>query len=83
MRNQLINRLANDYTKDIVKNPDGKIFDHIVAMVDANPEIVNAVNSHEALLEAAKIAYADIDKERYSSITMQKLFDAIALAEGK
>jgi hypothetical protein len=76
---QLINKLANEYTKNVAHNPDGKIFDHILAMVEGTPDLIRAVNSHEALLEAAKRLHAEGHKQCFGELCyMEK---AIAQAE--
>jgi hypothetical protein len=45
--------------------------------------IVRAVNSHAALLEAAKEIVQDIREDNDLGDTFKKLVEAIALAEGK
>lgn len=80
---QLINRLANEYTKDVVRNPNGKIFDHIQVMVEETPDLLRLIDSHEALLEAAKLALKYLRANCGGMNPISALETSIAQAEGK
>jgi hypothetical protein len=87
----LVNKLANDYTRDIIKNPDGKIFDHIQTMVDGNPLIAAAPELLEACKEAMKaLQYWGNQAHSYAAANDPvrldahlKLMDAVQKAEGR
>lgn len=74
---------TDDYIRIDIYGKGGEAEGDLVPNTFANREfIVRAVNSHKALLEAAKDAYAVMKHARHVDPLVERLEKAIAQAEG-